>query len=303
MNTHKILSFTQSIVLRYWVRFSRLFYKNSKRSWGLLFYARLLFTISTALRTSARRIAIASLLIPAIANAQCDSISGTLNWRTPTPTFIQLFNEGYCLTDSISDTTLCFTFYPEGFLGHFRFGFSSPLGFNLNVTAINLYDSNCQLVNTGEFFPNNGFTYEPLTVCYTIRTPYVDNFCPYFLPFSGLAVEFGNAWATVTETNVTAHWETHSEANSHYFIVQVSKDLLNWIDVSNVPAAGNSSLLRTYASTFSSPYYGLVYMRICEVDLSDNKGYSEPIMYDYIPKWNLIVHRFGNYGIDGRLMK
>lgn len=278
-------------------------FKISKSLWGLLSLFRLLFTTTTAFATSVRRLIAISLSLSNVCVGQCDTTLPVLNWRSNNPSFIQLFNEGYCLSDSISDTTLCYRFNPEGFLGHFRWGFSSPLGFNLNVTDIITYDTSCTIVNVGNFFPNTTFSTADHTVCFTLRTEYIDNFCPYFAPFSGLAVEFGEITVEQQGLTVTTNWFTYSETNSYEFLIQLSPDLINYTTVAKKKSVGNSSSQTDYSVSFESPFYETVYLRIAEVDLNGEVSYSEPIVFYHLPKVIRQVDRFGIYDIVGRKVR
>lgn len=265
---------------------------------------RLSFTTTIAFATSARRLIAISLILKAnVCVGQCDTTLPVLNWRSNNPSFIQLFSEGYCLSDSISDTTLCYRFNPDGFLGHFRWGFSSPLGFNLNVTDVIAYDTSCTIVNVGSFFPNTSFSTSDHTVCFTLRTEYIDNFCPYFAPFSGLAVEFGEITVEQSGFTVTANWFTYSETNSYEFLIQLSSDLINFTTVAKKKSVGNSSSQSDYSVSFESPFYETVYLRIAEVDLNGEVSYSDPIVFYHLPNVIRQVDRFGDYDIVGRKVR
>ncbi|MDD2984581.1 MAG: GEVED domain-containing protein [Crocinitomicaceae bacterium] len=66
------------------------------------------------------------------------------------------------------------------------------------------------------------------------------------------------------ETNV--HWTTASEQNSALFVVEKSRDLVNWTLVSKVDAAGSSSQEIKYSSTDLNGSNGLFYYRLNQFD-------------------------------------
>lgn len=300
----RILSFTESIQRQLSGVSLLPTFKILKSLWELSSLSRLSFTTTTVFATSARRlIAISLSLSLNVCVGQCDTTLPVLNWRSNNPSFIQLFSEGYCFSDSISDTTLCYRFNPDGFLGHFRWGFSSPLGFNLDVTDITTYDTSCTIVNVGNFFPNTTFSTSDHTVCFTLRTEYIDNFCPYFAPFSGLAVEFGEITVEQLGLTITTNWFTYSETNSYEFHIQLSSDLINYTTVAKKKSVGNSSSQSDYSVSFESPFYETVYLRIAEVDLNGDVSYSDPIVFYHLPNVIRQVDRFGDYDIVGRKVR
>ncbi len=45
---------------------------------------------------------------------------------------------------------------------------------------------------------------------------------------------------------VFLHWQTASETNNDYFVLEKSKDAINWIEIANIDGAGNSNSLLNY---------------------------------------------------------
>ncbi len=66
--------------------------------------------------------------------------------------------------------------------------------------------------------------------------------------------------------NVVINWKTAQEQNSSHFIVEGSRDGINWTGIGNIPAAGNSNTERSYSfkdnNTLQSSYY-----RIAQYDM------------------------------------
>ncbi len=93
------------------------------------------------------------------------------------------------------------------------------------------------------------------------------------LPLSLLsftANKFGNS--------VQFNWQTTSEQNTASFITERSVDGRFFSSIGNVPAAGNSSSLRTYAFTDSKPVAGINFYRLKMIDTNGNFSYSKTVM-------------------------
>jgi hypothetical protein len=196
------------------------------------------------------------------------------------PSFIQLFNNGSCISGDISDTTLYFPFNPNNQNGVIYWGFSSPLGFNLTVSNIEIYDLDCQLISQGQSV--NGLTGSSYFVKFVLQTILIDNFCPYFLPINPLAVDFGMVEAKQINDKIQVDWITMSETNSSHFVIRYSYDLNQWYTVNKVQSSGNSSTNRYYSSSFIPQYPGTVYIRVVEYDYNGNTNLSEIIYCVYI---------------------
>ena len=136
-------------------------------------------------------------------------------------------------------------------------------------------------------------------VRFDLRTTYIDNFCPYFLPINPLAVDFGMVEAKQIENTIVVDWVTMSETNSSYFAIQYSYDLNKWYSTASVPASTNSSTNRYYTASFTPPFTGTVYIRIAEYDFNGGVTLSEIAYATYIPKTNSGVLI---YDLSGRLI-
>ena len=228
----------------------------------------------------------------------CESSESYLeHFEYGAPSFIQLYTGGYCITDSISDTTIYMRFYPLGKNGIIYWGYSSPQGYPLTVTSISIYNSACILISNGQII--GGLDNLLYYIRFDLRTKYVDNFCPYFIPFNPLAVKFGLIKAEMLNNTIGVDWITLSESNSNYFVVEYSYDMLRWIQATSVDASGNSSSAKYYNASFTPAYVGLIYVRVVEYDYNGNTTTSDPIYLEF--NSNTIYNRL-EYDLAGRLI-
>lgn len=74
--------------------------------------------------------------------------------------------------------------------------------------------------------------------------------------------------------SVELNWKTGTELNSDYFIVERSYNALKWDNIGVVPAAGFSTTELQYRFVDETPYDGIVYYRLKQVDYSYEYEYS-----------------------------
>lgn len=72
--------------------------------------------------------------------------------------------------------------------------------------------------------------------------------------------------ARFEETHVSLKWETLTEINNDYFLVQRSKDLETWETLEKVQGSGDSRTLRKYHFSDYAPLPGVSYYRLFQVD-------------------------------------
>ena len=84
-------------------------------------------------------------------------------------------------------------------------------------------------------------------------------------------VKFLAFTATQQTPSVLLNWSTASEQNSSYFEVQRSTDGTNFVNIGQVPAAGNSAIIKNYTFTdnSASEFSGTIYYRIVEYDIDN----------------------------------
>jgi hypothetical protein len=229
------------------------------------------------------------LLAPLLVNAQIYTTSTV-------PTFIQVYNANYCLSQTIiGDTTLCFTFNPNGADGYIYVAFSSPQNGSLNISAINQFQDTI-LIQQGNYVQA---TTDTLTICFTLTNSYIDNFCPYFIPYIGLAVNFGSVSAQQHNDYLIINWQTMSESNSNYFDVMISRDLIAWERIGSKKSFGNTSTQQNYSTYYKINEGGLFYLQIWEYDYNGSITLSNPIYVQLTaPKVNV-----WNYDLAGRKLR
>lgn len=74
---------------------------------------------------------------------------------------------------------------------------------------------------------------------------------------------------------VDLSWSTGMESNTGFFTVEHSEEGMDYQPIDHVPAAGNSSVLRTYSLSDPHPFNGSTYYRIKLTDLNGDISYSD----------------------------
>jgi len=92
-----------------------------------------------------------------------------------------------------------------------------------------------------------------------------------------LPVELLDFSAQCTENKVSLYWSTASEMNSQKFVVEKSRDMENWLYVSEQLAAGNSNHQIDYAETDVNPHGQISYYRLVQVDFNGAEKIYGPI--------------------------
>lgn len=90
-----------------------------------------------------------------------------------------------------------------------------------------------------------------------------------------LPISLFNFTATKQTSAVKLDWKTSSEINSKEFEVLYSTDGVSWKTLATVPAAGNSSVERSYTYVHSNPVKGINYYRLNMKDISSSSKLSE----------------------------
>jgi hypothetical protein len=80
--------------------------------------------------------------------------------------------------------------------------------------------------------------------------------------------------ATPENQGVELKWETSSEVDNAYYMVQRSTDTSNWKDLQQIVASGNTSTDSHYAAYDPNPVDGNNYYRLKQVDRDGKFTYS-----------------------------
>ena len=91
---------------------------------------------------------------------------------------------------------------------------------------------------------------------------------------SALPIQLLSFTATLELNEVKLHWETSSEANNAWFVVEVSRGLISWEEVSKHAGAGTSIQHHYYNAIDEKPLNGQSYYRLKQVDFDGNYSYS-----------------------------
>jgi hypothetical protein len=90
-----------------------------------------------------------------------------------------------------------------------------------------------------------------------------------------LPIALINFIANVQDNLVNLKWQTASEINNYYFTIEKSKTASNWVIVTQVNGAGNSSNVLSYSTTDQTPYNGISYYRLKQTDFNGQFEYSD----------------------------
>jgi hypothetical protein len=96
-----------------------------------------------------------------------------------------------------------------------------------------------------------------------------------------LPVELLDFRAEAVNNQVALNWTTASETNNDYFVVERSKNGVEWEPVAQVEGHGNSLTQRFYQSYDIEPYQGLSYYRLGQIDFDATLSYSHSIAVQF----------------------
>ncbi|MDG1158530.1 MAG: T9SS type A sorting domain-containing protein [Flavobacteriales bacterium] len=105
-----------------------------------------------------------------------------------------------------------------------------------------------------------------------------------------LPVELVSFDAFPQENDVVIRWETASEKDSDYFVVERSTDLQNWSKVGEIEGAGTSDLHRIYVLKDEAPLYGESYYRLKQFDYNGQSETHAPKTVLYYPEQDISVY-------------
>lgn len=85
---------------------------------------------------------------------------------------------------------------------------------------------------------------------------------------------------TLIEDKVHLNWETASELNNDYFVVERSGDTKNWTVIGSVKGNGTTDIPHQYSLIDAQPLNGENYYRLRQVDFDGTGSYSRIILID-----------------------
>jgi hypothetical protein len=216
---------------------------------------------------------------------------------TPTHNGQPFVNRVYQITAATSDTANVCLYYLEDDFSQYNGtamfslptwpllpSMGSPTNMsNITISKVDNGDINT-IGHTSVVIPNSAITatYDPLSTVWSVCFP-VSGFSYFYLHAANpgnvpLPVSMLNFSARKVEHTSALNWITGSEKNNSHFIVERSKDGVNFSNLSGVIQTkapnGNSDMPLTYAYTDVVPHYGHNYYRVKQYDLDGNTAVS-----------------------------
>lgn len=108
--------------------------------------------------------------------------------------------------------------------------------------------------------------------------------CSVPLPVSGIKF-YGKL---KNDETVDLNWETETEINNDYFIVESSPDFNNWKYVGKIKGAGNSESTKSYFLNDKYPFESITYYRLFQTDLNGTTTYLSTIAINNTDNTDLI---------------
>jgi hypothetical protein len=96
-----------------------------------------------------------------------------------------------------------------------------------------------------------------------------------------LPIELISFTAAKKNKAVDVTWETATEINNDYYLVEKSKNGVDFELLGQVKGAGNSLSKLNYSITDEKPYNGIIYYRLKQVDFNETFNYSKIASVDF----------------------
>jgi hypothetical protein len=96
-----------------------------------------------------------------------------------------------------------------------------------------------------------------------------------------LPIQLTKFEAVKKDKKVLLKWETVSETNNDYFVVERSRNGNNWKELVKINGAGNSNTLKSYKYIDSKPFSGINYYRLKQIDFDGKYSYSQIKKIDF----------------------
>jgi hypothetical protein len=220
----------------------------------------------------------------------CSSPNGNMNSiSSPPANYNALQTGGYCNPASYGKSgTICWTFTPITDSVVINSGYAttncSIFYCNINFSSFNLYTCSpaCIFIGTGL-----NYTVTP-GQCYTWCMTYsvsagagfcasscaFSDFCPYYITSNSiLPVELLYFAGTNQDKYNILQWETITETNNKDFIIDISKDGINWALLNEIKGAGTSISIKKYRYLDTKFNEGINYYRLKQIDFNGQITY------------------------------
>jgi hypothetical protein len=100
-----------------------------------------------------------------------------------------------------------------------------------------------------------------------------------------LPVELLTFTAKIDRNSIILNWITASETNNDYFVIEKTPDFkpfTRWSEVGYIDGQGTINSITLYEHIDDTPYRGLTYYRLKQVDFDGKITYSTPIVINWI---------------------
>ena len=104
-----------------------------------------------------------------------------------------------------------------------------------------------------------------------------------------LPIELMSFVANASENGNELSWQTLTEINNDYFILETSKDARNFEAIANVDGAGNSNELMNYYFIDNNPIASVTYYRLKQVDFDGKFSYSDVVSVRRIEDGEVVI--------------
>lgn len=164
----------------------------------------------------------------------------------------------------------------------------STAEYSVSLTALNIFGildpAGIRIVkrqNSADdwILAGDSFSFEGVPGNYVFTQQNVAGFSEFALGGSSqnnpLPVDWLSFSATRQADEVLLQWQTASEINNHYFTVLRSQNGLDFASLAQLPGAGNSNRILSYAFADSQPLPGVSYYKIRQTDFDGKTDYSK----------------------------
>ncbi|MEL6649635.1 MAG: S8 family serine peptidase, partial [Bacteroidota bacterium] len=110
-------------------------------------------------------------------------------------------------------------------------------------------------------FPSDGFAFDNISITATV------------LPVNLLSFNATPA----PNRSVQLNWETAQEIDNDHFLIERSRNGIQFESIQKVPGAGTTDQVQSYRHIDQNPYQGLNYYRLWQIDQSGQKTLSETV--------------------------